>query len=399
METINSVIHTFDSRFGELSSSYSALQKRIDDLDFRLREKNTELLNNLKETENLRNLLNSILQSINDAVIAVDVKGIISVANNAACQLMDMQEDALVGHRYTSIFSGRSITEFMNTAKDAEKKEVSSEEREIVTKSGRRKIIESSVTSLLPSLGQSMGMVEVLRDITEAKKLRQELKRAEIFGALTQMASFFADEIRNPLAGIVGNLNLLSENELISDESVNSIQECVNKLSDLVSDLHLLTRPVEPTYIRTDLKEFVYNVTSHFFNQNNYQTQYSLQLPEDNIQVSIDPILLQQALINILSNAVDAIDEGGDIRIMLKTEKGKWKSTGEIVLLIVEDTGCGMSDEIKEKMFTPFFTTKASGRGLGLSMARHFVRFQNGDIKTDTAEGKGTKVVIYLNSA
>ena len=152
--------------------------------------------------------------------------------------------------------------------------------------------------------------------------------------------------------------------------------------------MHLLTRPVEPTNILTDLTDFLKNVTSHFFNQNNNHVHYLMQLPKDNIQVNIDPILLQQALLNILSNAIDAVADGGDIRILLKTEKGKWKSTGEIVLLIVEDSGCGMSNEIKEKMFFPMVTGRAEGTGLGLSIAQSLIQQHNGLIECESEPGR-----------
>lgn len=397
MDSVNSVINIFDSRLGELSSSYSALQKRIDELDLQLIKKNKELLNSLNETERLRNLLDSILQSIKDAVIAVDEKGVVCVANNAALQLLDVQNGKLVGRKYSSLFYRPLFDENNIRRMKPGEKSVISEEREIVTDTGQRKIVESTLTSLTPSGVHEMGVVEVLRDVTETKKLREELKRAEIFGALTQMANFFADEIRNPLAGIIGNVNLMHEQGTVSDESYHSIQQCADKLSDLVSTLHLLTRPVKPAFIETELKEFVAEVTEHFFNRNSRGVDYSIELPNGSIKVNIDPILLQHALISILSNAVDAVEEGGEIKIILRIEKKSF-SERKIVLLLVEDTGCGMGNDIREKLFTPFFTTKSNGRGLGLTIARNFVRFHNGDIKINSVEGKGTKVLIYLNN-
>lgn len=397
MESIHSVIKTFDTRLSDLSISYSALQKRIGQLDNQLQKKNVELQRSLEETSRLRNLLDSILQSINDAVIAVDDNGIICMVNRAANSLLEIEGQTLMGRLHTQVFSERSPSVIKSNAENYSHEAIQ-EEWEIVTSQGNRKIVESTVSLLLPKDEQPISAVQVIRDITESKKLERELKRAEIFEALTRMANFFADEIRNPLGGITANLAKLQQQNHSKDaeEILTSIQNCVQRLTDLVSDMHILTRPVKPTFVRTELCEFVANVVEYFFVEHQ-NVHYSINLPEMKVEVNIDPILLQQAFMNILSNAIDAISDGDEITITLQKEQRYLNYSGEMVTLIVEDSGCGMNSKIQEKLFTPFFTTKESGKGLGLTIARNFVRFHNGDITVNSKEGKGTKVKIYLN--
>ena len=398
MQSVDSVIHNFDSRLNELTGSYSALQSRIDDLDLQLHEKNKELVKSLRETERLQNLLNSILQSIDDSVIAVDNDGRICMVNNAVYDLLQAGPDSLHGRKYDEIFKKTNYNQSNNEIIEKKTTAVVCGEKKITTLSGSQRVVESTRTSLLSNHDKVVGMVEVLKDITEAKQLQQELKRKEIFSALTQMSSFFADEIRNPLAGIVGNLALLQERNQIdeSDEIFVTIHECVNKLTELISDLHLLTRPVKPTFILTDFNEFITNVCIRFFKQTAQEVSYSIKVPKKVIRLNIDPILMQQVLINILQNAVDAIENGGQIHIVLKNETSRLKGKQSDLLLKIVDSGCGMSEKITQKLFTPFFTSKPKGRGLGLTMARNFIRFHDGDIKIQTKVGKGTEVSIFL---
>ncbi|OGB99045.1 hypothetical protein A2V82_04895 [candidate division KSB1 bacterium RBG_16_48_16] len=212
---------------------------------------------------------------------------------------------------------------------------------------------------------------------------------------LSRMARSIADEIRNPLTGIAGTVSLLKESlgEKSSLDKLRIIDECIVRIDSFIEDLYLLSRPVKPCFIQVDLGLFVEQVTEYFLK--NSGREYQVLLEDTNLSVSADIVLLQQAITNILKNAVDATGKNGMITISIGKEIST-EANREVASIKIQDNGKGINARTLERLFTPFYSTKHQGRGLGLVIALNYINIHNGDIKIESKKSQGTVVSIEL---
>ena len=247
-------------------------------------------------------------------------------------------------------------------------------------------------------LGQSFNAM--IASLEEAKKQLQEyheaqIERADRLASLGELASGIAHEIKNPLAGISAAIQVLSCSFPASDprrEVINEILKQVERLNKTVRDFLSFARPVEPQRLRHDLNEVVkkalFLIRKQAENQKvEIKEEYSSQLPA----VLIDAEQIQQVLLNILLNAVQAVPQGGQITVVTSgSEKSRF------INVKVRDTGKGIPPENLKKIFEPFFTTKHQGTGLGLSICRRIVEKHGGKILVESEVGKGTTFTVTL---
>ena len=213
------------------------------------------------------------------------------------------------------------------------------------------------------------------------------------YNFLSQMADSIADEIRNPLAGIAGTMSILKEElkEHIDSEKLKTIDSCITRIDSFIEDLYLLTRPINPSFIKVHFNSFVEQVIKQYFSI--HKAEYHLQTVDNEIYVWADLILLQNSIVNVLDNAFDAIKSGGDIKIYFQLAELEKRNA---VTLVVQDSGKGMEQNVFKKLFTPFFTTKHNGRGLGLVIARNYIMLHKGEITLESKVNMGTTVNITL---
>jgi two-component system sensor histidine kinase AtoS len=163
----------------------------------------------------------------------------------------------------------------------------------------------------------------------------------------------------------------------------------------------LFTRPVKPNFEDADFCEFVREVLAYFeqsagLKEKAIQLDVNLNCGDEPIRVRIDPILLEQSVMAVLDNAMKAMTMGGVIRVGIERESSLKHKNQERVSLVITDSGEGMSKEVLQELFTPFFTTREKGLGLGLSLARNFITLQRGKIIVNSEEGIGTTVSLIL---
>ncbi len=213
---------------------------------------------------------------------------------------------------------------------------------------------------------------------------------------LAQMARSIADEIRNPLAGIAGTLSMLQDEvkDRFDVEKLRTINQCIERIDSFIEDLYLLTKPVRPTFIDIEVSPFVEKVVRQYFRGRDVKVQFA-GLGESAV-AQVDLVLLQHALTRVLDNAMDAVRAGGEIFVSLKLSGPPEGTKPQEILITIGDTGGGMDEEAVKKLFTPFYTTKHDGRGLGLVIARNYVSFHGGAIHIESQKSVGTKVVIHL---
>ena len=238
----------------------------------------------------------------------------------------------------------------------------------------------------------------------EAEQYHQELiQRADRMASIGELASGIAHEIRNPLAGIQGAIQILAEGFPKEDprtQVTDEIQKQIYKLERLVKDLLNYAKPVPAKYLPTDINQLVDKVLSFFMTQRGRFVDFKIEkkyfsfLPK----TMIDPSSMEQAFLNIILNAQKAMPRGGAFTVStvaLPQRKDDGKEVQE-VQIIFEDTGVGIPGESLSKIFSPFFSTRSDGTGLGLSITKNIVEQNGGKIEVESQVNVGTKFIITL---
>jgi signal transduction histidine kinase len=224
----------------------------------------------------------------------------------------------------------------------------------------------------------------------------RQLKESERFVAIGQTAGMVGHDIRNPLQGILSDVYLVkSDLSLMQDSSEkNNIQESLTEMeknieyiNKIVADLQDFARPLRPIVQDMDLDSVIDEVLLKSPIPENIEI--SSQVNEGAKRIVADPVLLTRVLTNLITNAVQAMPEGGKLSVNAYRER-------ENVVVSVEDTGAGIPEEVKPKLFTPLFTTKSKGQGFGLAAVKRLIESLGGSVRFESEKGKGTKFILSL---
>ena len=235
--------------------------------------------------------------------------------------------------------------------------------------------------------------------VQQLKESQEQLIQAEKLTSLGQMAASIAHEINNPLAGVLVYTQLLSKkiagDTFRKEEALDYLSKMeteVSRCARIIRNLLDFARQTEPTLMLVDIHQVIEQVLAMVGHQAQFQNvevvkEFSQSLPK----VMADFDQLQQIFTNLTLNAIQAMPDGGRLTIRSSAVDGE-------VRVDVQDTGCGISKENMSKLFTPFFTTKAKGKGVGLGLAvvHGIIERHKGRIKVQSEEGKGTTFSIYL---
>jgi len=222
-----------------------------------------------------------------------------------------------------------------------------------------------------------------------------ERKETERLVAIGQTAGMIGHDIRNPLQAIVSELYLAKQAVSVSPhiadkasalESISLIEEQTDYISKIVSDLQDFARPLKPEYSDVNLPQLVTSVFQTIRVPDNIMLKINV---EGFPKIETDPTLIKRILTNLINNAIQAMPKGGNLELMACIKEGK-------AVITVGDTGQGIPEEIKPKLFTPLVTSKAKGQGLGLAVVKRIVEALNGSITFESEEDKGTKFIIKL---
>jgi nitrogen fixation/metabolism regulation signal transduction histidine kinase len=235
------------------------------------------------------------------------------------------------------------------------------------------------------------SMVAQLRTSTE------RLLRAERLAAWRDVARRIAHEIKNPLTPIQLSMYRLRKNlgkeryDEIFQQSYDSITKEVDNLKNMVTEFSQFARMPKPRTSPSspnDVVQDAINLYTGLPDNIIIRTELTDNLP----QVMVDRDQIRQVLHNLIGNAVDAMPDGGELSVRTHSE------AGDIVTIEVSDTGCGMSEEVKQRIFTPYFTTKEKGTGLGMVITAQIIEEHGGEISVESQEGVGTRVTVKLKA-
>lgn len=352
--------------------------------------KNKQQSEELKQHIILQQYSNSIIESIRSGVIVVNKDMFITIINQGAKEILDVHHNC-IGKNFIDVFD--CCTQIKDKVVQAaiEGKTIEN----IQTKVEKRNVDISISISIYPLTLNNInkGLVIIIDDITELKKLQLQAMRNEKLVALGELSSGIAHEIRNPLA-IIKAIEQTMKGELRDNEEaikeLDMIDEEVERANRIVKALMEFAKPSKSNVQQYRLKDIINEVvliTKKYVEQRHIEM--SLLLTED-AEVLADKDQLKQAFINIVFNAAEAMATGGKLKITTSKESEKW------ILVAFEDEGIGIDEDILKKIFNPFFTTKEQGTGLGLSIVHRILEEHGCLINVVSGSYKGTRFEIMF---
>jgi PAS domain S-box-containing protein len=391
------VFSDFQERAERLSTAYASMQEDFRKINLELDRKNSELSSSLQEQEKMQTYLDSILQSMENGVVGIDLNGTVTHFNRAAAEITGYDPDNVLKKSYGELFAAKAN-------KQPELLEVVShgyetagrKERVIWHRDGHPVPVAYRHALLKDKYGNKIGAVEILSDISKIKALEEEMHQTRTMAVLGEMSATVAHEIRNPL-GAMGMWAALLERDLDDEDprrkTLGKIVEGLARLNKIVSNLLVFTRPVKAEFRKVDLVKTVEEIVDFVrieIDRLEQEVIVNYSGPVARLFVLADPEKIGQVILNLCLNAIQAMPKEGVMDVEL-SDGGK-----EYALLVIRDTGCGIHHEDLEKIFDPFYTTKENGTGLGLAIVKKYIESHSGYIDIASTPGGGTSVKVFL---
>ncbi|WP_165000377.1 ATP-binding protein [Anaerophilus nitritogenes] len=344
----------------------------------------------IKKLTNLENYTQNILDSITNGFIAVDRNLMIKSMNKEGQKLFQL-DGGLEGRNLSTLFVEYDHVE--KILKDVLKynKKVLNMEIKCISKDEKDVYVKLFAYPLLSITDKIEGIVLVLEDVSEIRKLESQVRTAEKLSAVGELASGVAHEIRNPL-GIIKTISQTIYEDTEDEELKEGLEIIIHEIDRANSVIQSLLNFAKPNIHEGKFQSIdgliqdILLITKKYAQQNHIEMNYELQ---EDVKLFVDSEALKQAFVNIIFNAVQAMPDRGDLHVRLLKEKN-W------VKVSFEDSGIGISQEKIEKIFEPFYTTKDTGTGLGLSITHRIIEEHKGYMEVDSAIGKGTRIDVYL---
>ncbi len=341
-------------------------------------------------TKDLEDLKYALDQS---AIVAItDVRGAIKYVNDKFCEISKYSRSELLGQDHRIVNSGYHPKEFFRGLwQTIANGGIWRGEIRNRAKDGAIYWVDTTIVPFLDERGKPYQYMAIRNDITERKRAEALLREQTTLARLGEMAAVVAHEVKNPLAGIRGVLQVIGARMPADSRDraiVSDVQERLDVLNDLLQDLLLFARPKEPKTAPVAVIRLIED-TVHQLKRDPGMFGVEVAVRGDNPVVQADAGQLQRALLNLLINAGQAMQGAGRIEITVDAADGACR-------ISLGDSGPGIPAEVRERIFEPFFTTKHRGTGLGLPTSRRIVERHGGTLALDSPAGGGTVVRIVL---
>ena len=374
----------------------------------------------IKNVANENAMLDSILESLTTGLIVVDKQWRILKFNKISERFLSFihfeDETNRSYKKVWELISDVDVSEFLRDCADKDKSNISQEfSIPLPNSDNLTRFIVVYVLSLV-SDSKINGRIIKIYDVTEQRLQEVKMRRMENMAGLTTLAANMAHEIKNPLGAISIHIQLLQKaiekqrnstgvlpEKKFVEEHLDVVNEEIDNLNRLITDFLFAVRPVNANYSLVDpyliLKKLVDFLSPEF---NSHRVSFTVKNPNSNAKLLIDEKIFREMIINIVQNAFAAIKERfpecknedlqndefiGKISIRISVKFDKY-------IISISDNGCGMSDETIVRLFEPYFTTRATGTGLGMTLVYKIVKEFSGDIYVKSEENKGTTFII-----
>ena len=346
------------------------------------------LAQTLRETKTLNDL---IIENAADGVIAIDRQGDVTTMNPAAEMITGYTLNELVGRPYATLFSD---PHFASPVLDtlAHGTEHLAQE---VSFPARDRTIELSVTTsrIHNPNGELIGALVIFSDLTARKETQRRLAQTERLATLGELMAGVAHEVRNPLTAIRGYVQIIRQQTSlpVHQEYLSVVLKEIDSINKVIQQLLDFSRPRQSQWQQVLLNSLI-EETLILVQTSGVQARITFNFEQDTGLPAIvaDRELLKQVILNLLINAVQAINARGEIRIRT------WQYSATQQAVAIEDNGGGIDIALQKKIFDPFFTTKASGTGLGLALSQRIINAHQGDIHVASMPGCGATFTLIL---
>jgi PAS domain S-box-containing protein len=389
---IRSAFEVFDSQSLLLKRAYDRIRQDLASINRELSERNRDLSRKVLELEEMSGRLQCVIESLTDSVMVVNCELRIERCNRAAELLLGAARDDIIGREYAAVAKwfgdAGSISKVIESG-------IAVVDNERVRGTGAfERIVSASVAPIRSPAGVVLGAVEVLKDVTDLRKLEARVQLQNRMTALGQMAASVAHEIRNPLGTIEGFASLLRRDlEGMPEHKrlASKIVEGAQNLNYVITNLLEYTRPAFLQVVPCSAAKVVRDA-AEVIAEKAQKAGVTLSIGQTDATVAGDERQLKQVLINLVLNAVEACRPGGQVEVGARSESG-------VCFFSVRDNGTGMTDSELKQVFDPFFTKKAGGTGLGLALCHKIISAHGGEIRVESEEGKGTLFEVVLKES
>ncbi|HET6207684.1 MAG TPA: ATP-binding protein [Terracidiphilus sp.] len=339
----------------------------------------------------LKDNLDQILGNLQDGILLFTGDGRAVLVSEAARRFLQVERGKVLGLHASKIFDRSTVLgKALGGAFDTR---IPLVKEEIRTETGRR--IRASVDFIHDDLsGQGLGALVTLRDLESMEEIESELELSRRMAAIGRLTSGVAHEVKNPINAIVVHLELLRNK--LGDQNAPSMRHLevidaeIRRLDRVVQTLVDFSRPVELQLREQDLRLVVGDVlalaTEELSTRN---VTLVSSLPLKPMMANVDADLFKQATLNVIENGAQAMPEGGKLEVTLETDR-------KMAVLRIADEGVGIPEEIREKIFDLYFTTKSGGSGIGLAMTYRILQLHHGGVDVQSRQDRGTEFTLRI---
>jgi signal transduction histidine kinase len=344
-----------------------------------------EVFSTLKEN------MDQILSNLQDGILLFTEDGRAVLVSEAARRLLNVERGSLLGQNPAEIFD--SATVLGKILLDAFQAGSTLVKEEVVTETWRR--IEVSLDFIHDNqTQQGLGALVTLHDLESVEEIESELELSRRMAAIGRLTSGVGHEVKNPINAIVVHLELLKTK--LGDASAPALRHLevidaeIHRLDRVVQTLVDFSRPVELQLREQDLCPVIKDILALAEEElSTHSVILISHLPSKPLMVNIDADLLKQAVLNVIQNGAQAMEQGGKLKVVLEEDR-------KTAVLRVADEGPGIPEEIREKIFDLYFTTKSGGSGIGLAMTYRILQFHHGSVEVKSEVGRGTELVLRI---
>lgn len=350
-----------------------------------------QLEETVRTLESLRALHERIVESIRSGLVTTDLDGNIYTFNAAATEITGYHLDQVQGRPLVEIFGDIQEQIDLSLHAAGEGEQLPRFESDLQTPDGFAVRIGFSVSLLMSDKNEATGLIITFQDLTEIRSMEESIRRKDRLAAVGRVAAGLAHEIRNPLGAMRGAIQVL-ESSTAPGSMQASLMDIILKESDrlnsIITNFLSYARPQEGDFSEVELADALTDTLTLLKHSPDVREAHVFDSALEPSRMVGDPTQIKQIFWNLSRNALQAMPDGGMLRVELKSLPNKR------VRITFEDTGRGMSQEQVEKLFEPFSTSTSGGTGLGLSIVYQIVKDHNGVINVRSREGAGTTITI-----
>jgi two-component system, NtrC family, sensor histidine kinase PilS len=365
-------------------------------LSERLRKTRKELREKSIDLEDLRVLQDHILRSVGSGIVTMDLRGNIASWNPAAEHITGYRYDE-IKERWQQVFGDSIKGIFGHT--DSLKARPFRFNGQIVKKDGSSALLGMTASLLRDDADAVRGIILVFQDITKLIEMEEQVKIKERLATVGSLAAGIAHEIRNPLASLSGSIQVLQGELDLQDDNKHLMDIVVretDRLNTIIMEFLEYARLKNAQNDRIELSPVLDETIMLLKNCREFKGDIRITHQVDpRVVVQGDSQRLRQVFWNLLINACQAMPKGGEITVTARSYSGTKEDT-DWCEIIIADTGQGIANDDRDRIFNPFFTTKTGGTGLGLAIVYRIIEDHRGTITVESVPGKGTQFIIRL---